>query len=392
MSIYLSGRFKHQREGIWKTLNQYMSEARSMGKNIINLGIGCPDQPPAPILTNLLSELVKDTSLYGYPFSERELHIEISNWYSRRFGVKIDPDTEIIHTIGAQEGLTNMPVALLNPDEILLYPDPGYPLYNYLPSFAAAKGFGYPLEESNGYQIDFDRIPSEVLKKAKAMIVNYPSNPLAATTDKEHLREIVEFAKRNNVIVIYDNTYCEIAFDGYKPPSIFEVEGAKDIAVELHSFSKTYNLPGIRLGFIAGNREIVKALSDVKSNIDFGVFKPFQKIGAFALRSEEVQSFVRLTVETYKIRRDIVVEKLNNCGWNIKKPRATFYIFARLPDFIGDEEEFVRNLILNTGVVVLPGTAFGENGKGYIRIALVQREDIISEAIDRVNAFISKCG
>ncbi|MCX7957716.1 MAG: aminotransferase class I/II-fold pyridoxal phosphate-dependent enzyme, partial [Deltaproteobacteria bacterium] len=286
---------------------------------------------------------------------------------------------------------TNLPVAILNRDDILLYPDPGYPLYNYLPSFAYAKGFGYPLTESEGFQIDIKTFPREVIEKSKAIIVNYPSNPLAATTDLSHLREVVEFARRNNIIVIYDNTYCEIAFDGYRPPSIFEVEGAKEIAVELHSFSKTYNLPGIRLGFFAGNRDIIRILSDVKSNIDFGVFKPFQKIGAFALKSEEVQASIKETVEIYRRRRDIVVDKLNRCGFKINKPKATFYIFARLPDFIKDEDEFVKNLILNTGVVVLPGTAFGTNGKGYIRIALVREEGVISDAIDRISKFINKC-
>lgn len=391
MNIKPSDRFSGRQEGIWKRLNLFISEAKSKGRDIINLGIGCPDQKPAPFLVNMLSELVKDTSLYGYPFSEKELHLEISNWYKRRFNVTIDPETEIIHTIGAQEGLTNLPVALLNNDDILLYPDPGYPLYNYLPGFASAKGYGYPLEEKNNFQIDFKRIPEEILRKSKAIIVNYPSNPLAATIEKDGLSEIVQFARQHNIIVIYDNTYCEIAFDGYKPPSIFEIEGAKDIAVELHSFSKTYNLPGIRLGFFAGNREIIKILSDVKSNIDFGVFKPFQRLGAYALKSEEVQKYVKSTVETYRRRRDIVVDKLNKCGWKISKPKATFYIFAKLPEFIRDEEEFVHNLVLNTGVVVLPGTAFGENGKGYIRMALVHNEDIISEAIDRVNSYLKSC-
>ncbi len=391
MEILQSKRFQNYKEGIWKILNEWTQQARQKGKDIINLGIGCPDQKPANILTEKLSEYVKDPALYGYPFSERELHLEITKWYKRRFNVDIDPDLEVIHTIGGQEGLTNLPVALLNFDDILLYPNPGYPLYNYLPSFAYVNGYGYPLFEKNNYQIDLSSIPSDIIKKSRLMIINYPSNPLAAITDKKHLEEIVNFAHKNNIIILYDNTYCEIAYDGYMPPSILEIDGAKDVAVELHSFSKTYNLPGIRLGFYAGNREVIKILSDVKSNIDFGVFKPLQKLGAFALKSPDVEKHLIKTVETYRRRRDIVVDKLNSCGWNIKKPQATFYIFTRLPSDIKDDMEFVYNLIMNTGVVVLPGSSFGTNGKGYIRISLVRDELTISEAIERIINFLPHC-
>jgi len=391
MKIQPSDRFVHQAEGIWKRLNMWIDKARGRKKDIINLGIGCPDLRPATILTDRLSEFVKDTSLYGYPFSELELNNEISNWYKRRFNVDIDPIREVLHTIGAQEGLTNLPVSLLDSEDILLYPDPGYPLYGYLASFAYSRGYGYPLREENEYQIEFDRIPPDILKRSKLMIVNYPSNPLATTTTREALTQLVDFARRNDILIIYDNTYCEITFDGYVAPSILEIDGAKDIAVELHSFSKTYNLPGIRLGFFAGNREIIKILSDVKSNIDFGVFKPFQRLGAFALKSNEVREEVRKTVETYRRRRNIVVEQLKNCGIEFNVPKATFYIFAKLPKHIENDEEFVYNLVLNTGVVVLPGSSFGKNGQGHIRISLVQDENTISTAIEKINQFLTKC-
>ena len=369
---------------VFAELDRIKSEVAAQGVSIIDLGIGSPDRPPAPHVYQVLREAIENLGNYGYPSSRGtpELRATIAWWYKNRFGINLDPETEILVLMGSQDGLGHLPLGLLDPGDLALIPDPGYPVYSAGVILAGGQSYPMPLKAENNFLPDLDAIPDEIAGKAKMMIINYPNNPVAAVADREFFARVVDFASRHNITVCHDLAYSELAFDGYRPTSFLEVPGSKDIGVEIHSVSKTYNMAGCRLGFIVGSSDVIEILTRIKSNIDYGVFLPIQKAGIAALRGP--QDIIRQNVEGYRTRRDILVNGLAELGWYVDKPKATMFVWAKLPPGYDSSEAFAEEVLRKTGVVMVPGVAFGRQGEGYVRIALVQEEKLITAAVRRI--------
>lgn len=372
------------KSAVFAELDRLKGEVASQGISVIDLGIGSPDRPPAPHIYRALREAIDDLSNYGYPSSRgsRELREIISSWYYSRFNVVIDPETEVLVLMGSQDGLGHLPLGILDQGDIALIPDPGYPVYSAGVILAGGHIHPMPLKEENRFLPDLEVIPPEIAAKAKMMIINYPNNPVAATAEPNFFRKVVEFAGKYNVLVCHDLAYSELAFDGYRPTSFLEIPGAKQCGVEFHSVSKTYNMAGCRLGFVVGCSEAIEALARIKSNIDYGVFLPVQKAGIAALTGP--QDIVEENVRVYMNRRNILVEGLANIGWKVDKPRATMFVWAKLPEGYTSSEKFAEEILRKTGVVLVPGVAFGREGEGFVRIALVQEDHLIREAVGRI--------
>lgn len=357
------------------------------GNDVITLSIGSPDLPPARHIVEAIKEAADDTANYGYTFTKgiNQFTIAIADWYNKKFGIVLDPETEVHSLIGSQEGLSHISLCLVNPGDVVLIPDPGYPIYSAGPLMADAELYHMPLVAENNYLPDLSAIPEDILKRAKLMILNYPNNPLAATAPKEFFEEVVQYAKKYSIVICHDFAYSELAFDDYVPDSFLSVEGAKDVAVEFHSTSKTYNMAGCRVGYMVGNKEVIGLLSRLKSNFDYGIFYPLQQ-GAIAAITGS-QDCVKKLVQTYQRRRDIIVNGFNDMGWRLEMPKASMYVWIPTPNK-QSSFDFTVNLLKNTGVAVIPGVAFGKYGEGYIRIALVQSEERLGEAIERIKKWL----
>ncbi|MDD2422066.1 MAG: aminotransferase class I/II-fold pyridoxal phosphate-dependent enzyme [Heliobacteriaceae bacterium] len=354
------------------------------GLDVINLGIGSPDRPPAPHVREALQAALQRDDVYGYALSDGlpEFKRAVAGWYRRRFGVELDPANEVLSLMGSQDGLSHLHLALLNPGDLALVPDPGYPIYSAGVLIAEGEPYALPLRPENNYLPDFTAVPEAVARRAKTLVLNYPSNPLAATVEVDFFRELVDFARYYDIVVVHDVAYSELAYDGYRPPSFLQAPGAKEVGIELHSVSKSYNLAGCRLGMAVGNREILAALGKLKSNIDYGVFKAVQWAAIAAL--EGPQDIVRENALAYQRRRDVLVDGLARTGWVMAKPKASMFVWAPLPPGFTDSRQFAEELLHRTGVLVIPGNAFGELGHGYVRIALVVSEERLQEAVDRI--------
>lgn len=357
------------------------------GNDVITLSIGSPDLPPARHIVEAIKEATDDNANYGYTFTKgiNEFTIAIADWYKKKFGIVLDPETEVHSLIGSQEGLSHISLCLVNPGDVVLIPDPGYPIYSAGPLMADAELYHMPLVAENNYLPDLSAIPEDILKRAKLMILNYPNNPLAATAPKEFFEEVVQYAKKYSFVICHDFAYSELAFDDYVPDSFLSVNGAKEVAVEFHSTSKTYNMAGCRVGYVVGNKEVIGLLSRLKSNFDYGIFYPLQQ-GAIAAITGS-QDCVKELVQTYQRRRDIIVNGFNDMGWSLEMPKASMYVWIPTPNK-QSSFDFTVNLLKNTGVAVIPGVAFGKYGEGYIRIALVQSEERLSEAIERIKKWL----
>ena len=368
---------------LFAELDRAKAELQAQGKEVISLGVGDPDLPtPEPIIEVLKRE-AQEPANHQYPSYEGLLSFReaVAGWYESRFGVALDPVCEVVSLIGSKEGIAHLPLAFVDPGDVGLYADPGYPVYSVAISFAGGTAVSLPLTEENGFLPDLEAIPAETARKAKIMYLNYPNNPTAATADEAFFERLVAFARRHEILVCHDAAYTEIAFEGYKPPSFLQVQGAKDVGIEFHSLSKTYNMTGWRIGFCVGNEDAVAGLGKVKTNIDSGVFQPVQYAGVEALlRNGEVP---RKLNELYQRRRDRVIEGLRSCGLKPFVPKATFYIWCPVPGGI-ESKEFAKKLLVEAGVVVTPGVGFGEYGEGYFRISLTQPEEILEEAVVRI--------
>jgi len=368
---------------LFAELDRAKAELQAEGKEVISLGVGDPDTPtPGPIIEALKRE-AQEPANHRYPSYEGLLSFReaVAGWYESRFGVALDPVCEVVSLIGSKEGIAHLPLAFVDPGDVGLYADPGYPVYSVAISFAGGTPVSLPLKEENGFLPDLEAIPAETARKAKIMYLNYPNNPTAATADEAFFERLVAFARRHEILVCHDAAYTEIAFEGYKPPSFLQVQGAKDVGIEFHSLSKTYNMTGWRIGFCVGNEDAVAGLGKVKTNIDSGVFQPVQYAGVEALlRNGEVP---RKLNELYQRRRDRVIEGLRSCGFKPFVPKATFYIWCPVPGGI-ESKEFAKKLLVEAGVVVTPGVGFGEYGEGYFRISLTQPEEILEEALVRI--------
>lgn len=374
--------------GVFSMISEKKKQASSAGKDIIDLSIGNPDMAPPSHVKEAFLAAAQDDKNYGYALTEglEVFKNAVVSWYDKNYGVQLDPTHEVLSLMGSQDGLTHLHWALLNPGDLVLIPDPSYPIYQAGPLLAGGKIYPLPLLEENDYLPDLESIPAEIAARAKVMILNYPSNPLAATASKDFFEDLVAFAKKHQIIIVHDFAYSELSYDGFKNTSFLGAAGAKEVGVEIHSVSKTYNLAGCRLGFIVGNAEVIDALRLVKSNIDYGTFSPVQIAAASALTGPA--QCVKDNALNYQQRRDVLIEELAKYGWQVAKPKASMFVWAKLPERFPSSEDFTFQLLAQTGVAVVPGVAFGAHGEGYVRIGLVQDKERIREAGKRIGEFI----
>lgn len=382
---------------IFAEVSDWKREALEKGMDVIDLSIGSPDQPPSLKVRQALAEAVMDEDQYAYPATSLGLpfRTQAALWMQFRFGVSINPLSEMVVLNGSQDGLAHLAMSIAERGAIALLPDPCYPIYAGSLALAGVEAYPIPLLEENSYLPQLDAIPAEILEKTSFMLLNYPNNPLTAVADLQFFEDVISFAKRHNIIVVHDLAYSEMAYDEEEPPSILQVEGAKDIAVELHSLSKSFNMAGCRIGFIVGNEEIISSLAKLKNNIDFGVFNPVQKAGIVALQEAMFDPQFKRASMVYQARRDAFINSLAEAGWQVAPPKATMFVWAKLPSQIQQKwtsRQFTERLLNDTGVVVIPGDAFGEAGEGYIRIALVEDETRLIESAKRIGQFIKKIG
>lgn len=366
------------------------AQAIQEGKDLIDFGIGDPDRPtPKPVIDKLCEAANDpqthryDESDYGWP----DFINAAAEWCNRRFGLELDPSKgEVIQVIGSKEGLAHLAWAFVEEDDVCLVPDPGYTVYKVNAAMAGGTTYAMPLHAENNFLPDLSAIPTDVARKSKLMYLNYPNNPTGATATKEFFAEVVEFAKNYEVIVCHDAAYTEVAFDGYKAPSFLEVPDAKNVGIEIHSLSKTFNMTGWRIGFAIGNADILAGLDKMKSFVDSNQFPAIAIASAYILRSGEDN---RDTLALYQKRRDILVDGLNSLGWNLPKSKATLYIWAPVPKGY-TSIEFAKTLIEKAGVLVVPGVGYGEHGEGYVRFSLTVNGDKngerVAEAIERIKA------
>ncbi|MDD4203292.1 MAG: LL-diaminopimelate aminotransferase, partial [Candidatus Omnitrophica bacterium] len=369
MNVEYSQRIKNLPPYLFIEIDNAKKAARAKGADLIDLGIGDPDSPTPQVIIDALNKVIKDPSTHRYPLGDGHILFrqEIAKWYKKRFNVEVDAQTEIVALIGSKEGIAHLPFAFIDKDDVVLVPDPGYPVYRSATNFAGGQIHVMPLKEKNGFLPVLSDIPEEIRKKAKLMFLNYPNNPTAAVATKEFFQEVVTFAKKYNIIVCHDAAYTEVFFEGHKPLSFLEIEGAKEVCVEMHSLSKTCNMTGWRVGFAVGNADIVKGLSKIKGNTDSGVFTAIQMAGVKAL--QEVDMITKEMNAKYEARRNTLVKGLKSLGVEVSAPKATFYVWVK--NFAGYDSITLAKKILNEAeVVVTPGNGFGEYGEGYIRFAL----------------------
>jgi LL-diaminopimelate aminotransferase len=382
MRAEFADRVKRLPPYLFAEIERLIKEKREQGVDLISLSIGDPDLPPPKFVIDALKAEVADLKNHNYSFSQGEPFFRqaVADWYKTRFHVDLEQE-QVVALLGSKEGIANIGRAYVNAGDRVLVPDPAYPVYaNATTILNDGVAVSMPLLEENEFKPDFDDVNAE---KAKMMFLNYPNNPTAAAVDKAFLREAVDFAIDNDIILCYDNAYSEISFDGYKPPSILEIDGAMDVAVEFHSCSKTFNMTGDRIAFAVGNKQLIGGLTKVKSQVDSGPPVYIQKVAAKALASyvnDKQPDFLEKQNDVYRERRDVLVETLCDIGFQCQKPRATFYVWVNCK---GDSMDFATRL-LNAGVAVTPGVGFGKYGEGYVRMTFTQPVGRIKEACERI--------
>ncbi|OPZ74314.1 MAG: LL-diaminopimelate aminotransferase [Firmicutes bacterium ADurb.Bin456] len=384
----IANRMKRFVSGVFNEMEAKKRAVESRGLKVIDLGVGSPDLPPAPHIIEALRRSIQDPAHYRYTLAGTgRLHEALAGWYKNRFNVILDPEKEVLTLMGSQDGLAHLAMAYVDPGDVALVPDPGYPIYSFSILMAQGEIYPLPLLAENRFLPDFNKIPPEVAAKAKLMWLNYPNNPVAVSADRDFFERAVHFARRYNILICHDVAYAELAYDGFKPMSFLEVPGAMDTGIEFYSLSKTYNMAGCRIGFAVGNREVLANLAMIKSNIDYGVFLPVQEAGIAALTGS--QDCVTNNAWTYQKRRDVLVDGLARVGWKIPKPNASMFIWAPLPPGYTSSTLFISDLLERSGIVAIPGVAFGNLGEGYVRIALVEDESILAEAVERIRRSFS---
>lgn len=388
MQITLSNRMKSFQPSIFSELSLYKKQKLSQGAPIIDLSIGSPDLAPPDFITKSLAKEVLKEDQYGYSLTgTSQFNQAVSLFYKKNYQVEFNHENEVIMLMGSQDGLVHFPMVFANPGDIILVPDPGYTAYTAGIAMAGANPYFMPLLKENNFLPDLSKIPDEIAEKAKMMILNFPGNPVPVLAGKEYFTKVVKFAKKHNILVLHDFAYSELYYDDNKPVSFLSVDGAKDVGVEISSFSKNYNMAGSRIGYIAGNKDIIQAMKQLKSNLDYGVFLPIQNAAIEALQNGE--DFCKESRKIYQSRRDLLVTGLREIGWEIRKPDAGMFLWAEIPKG-WTSVEFTYTLIDMANVVVTPGSAFGPNGEGYVRIALIQSVEKLKEvisSIDKANIF-----
>jgi LL-diaminopimelate aminotransferase len=381
--IVLAGRIKTLPPYLFAAIDEMKQQAIARGVDIINLGIGDPDLPtPSPIIERL-KQAAADPKNHQYPSYEGLLSFRraVAEWYMRRFGISLDPASEVLTLIGSKEGIGHVPLAFVDPGDIVLVPSPGYPVYPVGTSFAGGVPYVMPLLKQNGFLPDLTAMPKDVARQAKLMFLNSPNNPTSVVADKDFFTRVVAFALEHRIIVCHDAAYSEIFYDGRRPASFLEVEGAKDVGIEFHSLSKTFNMTGWRIGFAVGNKQVLAGLGKVKSNLDSGVFQPVQEAGITALQLDDhVTDGLR---KIYQERREVLIPELKRLGLDVDSPPAAFYVWITVPKGY-TSTSFTAHLLEKAGIVTTPGNGFGQPGEGYIRMTLTTSKERLGEAVERI--------
>ncbi|MGG1662664.1 LL-diaminopimelate aminotransferase [Brevibacillus sp. NRS-1366] len=380
---YRSNRVSQIPPYMFAELNKKKEAMKKAGIDVIDLGIGDPDLPTPPHIVEKLIEEARRPENGRYPHFHgcAEFRHAVADFYKRQFQVELDPETEVLALIGSKEGITHLIPTLIDPGEVVLLPDPCYPPCRMATYLANGECYDMPLLRENNFEPQFDMIPQEILNRSRLMILNYPGNPTTATVDHAFFQRAVQFGKENGIPIAHDSAYNMITFDGYKAPSILQVQGAKEVAVEFGSLSKTYNMTGWRIGYVVGNKEIIQSLSIYKSNTDTGQFTPIQKAAAFALSSD--QSCIEIHNRIYQERMTAMTRGLKSIGVNVEPPKGSFFIWAPVPEGF-TSNEFVTSVLEQTGVILTPGSAFGKSGEGYFRASLSLQSDRLYEAVERI--------
>lgn len=383
ISIEPAKRVKDLPPYLFATIDKMKVEALAKGIDLIDLSIGDPDMPTPKNIIERMRKAVKDPAHHRYPSYSGMIAFRkaVAEWYKKRFDVTLDPGTEVVSLIGSKEGIGHMPLAFVNPGDYVLVPSPGYPVYPVATMFAGGRVYEMPLLEKNDYLPDLDIIPEKVLAKAKLMFVNYPNNPTAACAGRAFYKKLIKFASDNNILICHDAAYSEVYYDDEKPLSFLQLPGAKDVGIEFHSLSKTYNMTGWRIGFAVGNKDAVAGLGKIKSNLDSGIFQAIQEAGIEALRTDDkVLAKIR---KMYQGRRDALYAGLTKLGLEAIKPKATFYLWVKCPKGLSSMD-FTSLLLNKAGILGTPGNGFGAPGEGYIRFALTASVKRIKEAVARI--------
>jgi len=377
---------------IFSIIDTLKMQARRAGEDIIDMGMGNPDIPtPKPVVDKLI-EAVQNPKNHRYSVSRGiyKLRLAISNWYRRRYNVDLDPDSEAIVTMGAKEGLSHMVLSIVGSGDVVLVPNPAYPIHPYSVIIAGGDLTSVPVGEDRDFFEEIIRATKRTWPKPKLLIISFPSNPTTTVVDLAFFKKVVDFAKDNNIMVIHDLAYADLVFDGYRAPSFLQVPGAKDVGVEFFSMSKSYSMPGWRVGFAVGNAKMIAALARLKSYFDYGMFQPIQIASIIAVN--ELENEVETIIDVYRKRRNVLVSGLNKAGWHVEKPKATMFVWAKIPEAfqrIGSLE-FSKVLLQEGKVAVSPGIGFGEYGEGYVRFALVENEHRTRQAVRGIRGVLKR--
>ncbi len=367
-------------------INRKIAERRAQGVDVISFGVGDPDLPTPPHILDALTEAARDPSTHRYPDTDGlpELRRAFAGWYERRFGPSLDPDREVLPLIGSKEGLGHLPLCFIDPGDLALVPDPGYPVYPVAVQFAGGEVHDLPLSENDGFLPDLDSLTDDVAWRAKLLWLNYPNNPTAAVAGLDFFERTAAFARKHEIAVVHDIAYSEVAYDEYDPPSFLQAPGAREVGVEVHSLSKSYNMAGWRVGMAVGNADMIDALTRVKSNLDSGIPNAIQRMAIAAL--EGPQDCIHEHNRIYQRRRDRLVEAVRAAGLRVTPPKASLYLWCGLPPGVGSID-FAARLLDDTGVVVTPGVGYGRNGEGYVRLSLTVPDDRLDEGARRLQAW-----
>jgi LL-diaminopimelate aminotransferase len=373
---------------LFAEIDRKVAEATARGADIISFGVGDPDLPTPPHVVEAMQKAAADSATHRYPSytGMPEFRQSIASWYERRFGVDLDADEEVQPLVGSKEGIFHLPVAFIDPGDVALIPDPGYPVYETGTILAGGDAVLLPLTEDNSYKPDLASIPKDVLERARVLWINYPSNPTAACVDKSFFEEAVAFSKANDLLLAHDAAYTEITFDGYVAPSVLEVDGAMDCAIEFHSLSKTYNMTGWRIGWVAGAPVAIEAMKRLKTNVDSGIFDAVQRAGIAAI--DGPQDYHLECVDRFRHRRDLLCDGLKSMGIVVEPPKGSIYVWVPVPDG-HTSESFTTFLLEKCDIVVAPGTGYGPSGEGYIRFSLTLEDDRLEEGVERLRKVVS---
>ncbi len=382
MEISFSRRSREIDEGIFTILNQKKAELLARGRKVYNLSIGTPDFKPQPHVMEALRKAAADPENYKYAITDRpELKEALQDFYLRRFGVSLEAE-EIMSLYGSQEGMAHIAMALCDPGDVVLAPNPGYPVFSLGPMLCGARIETYPLYKEHNFLPVLEEIPEETARAAKCMVVSYPANPVCTVAEDAFYEKLIAFARKYEILILHDNAYSDIIYGGRKGKSFLSYEGAKEVGIEFYSLSKSYNMTGMRISFALGNRQVIEQFGKVRSQIDYGIFLPIQMAAVAALKGP--QEAVKEQCREYERRNRALCGGLRSIGWEVPDSQGTMFVWAPLPKGYGNSEEFVLELIERTGVIVVPGTAFGDLGEGYVRMALVQEVPVMEEIVEAV--------